>query len=162
MNRITHNREQIAQASRRELPDTSATNSSGRSTRRHPNGRNLPDVAWNPGTRRPLSQDQNIVNTLRNLLDLLTRLKDLLGRQSPSPAPAPTPLPAPISGQQPKVDPQKFIGLPAKQAEEQARKEGISQLRIVPNDGMITLDYRPARLNLYLDQQGTVARADFG
>lgn len=59
------------------------------------------------------------------------------------------------------ADDAEYVGLAGPEAEALASARGW-RTRLLPPGAMMTMDYRPDRLNLYLDDAGTVTRAHPG
>lgn len=57
-----------------------------------------------------------------------------------------------------ELDPDDYVGLPGERAGELATERGWLA-RVVPPGSMMTMDFREDRLNLLLDDDGTVVRA---
>jgi hypothetical protein len=58
-------------------------------------------------------------------------------------------------GQLGDLDLQNLVGLPVEQARERITEVG-GEVRTVPPDGMVTLDYRASRVTLIVDDQTVV------
>ncbi|NYI05518.1 hypothetical protein [Allostreptomyces psammosilenae] len=73
-------------------------------------------------------------------------------------APRPDPVARRLAATTPPADDlESYVGLEAPAARERARQRGWRTVREVPEGGAMTLDYRPARLNLTL-RDGRVTR----
>jgi hypothetical protein len=62
----------------------------------------------------------------------------------------------------PQSDPKKYVGMRVSEAQIQARRDGLTDIRVVKDGSLYTKDYRPGRLNLFVDQTGSVTRANMG
>lgn len=60
-----------------------------------------------------------------------------------------------------ELDPDDFVGLPGERAGELATERGWLA-RVLPPGAMMTMDFREDRINLLLDDTGTVVRAYAG
>ncbi|MFD1831627.1 MULTISPECIES: proteinase inhibitor I78 [Streptomyces] len=66
--------------------------------------------------------------------------------------------PVPTNPQTPDDDPDGYVGLDVRTAEEQARDRGWNTVRSLPPDAVITLEYLSGRLNFTVED-GTVTRS---
>ncbi|MFJ5778276.1 I78 family peptidase inhibitor [Streptomyces sp. NPDC093094] len=66
------------------------------------------------------------------------------------------PIPTPSAG--PQDEPDAYVGLDATGAERLARERGWSSVRSLPPGAVITMEYRPGRLNFEV-RAGRVVRA---
>ena len=59
---------------------------------------------------------------------------------------------------------QDVVGKPPEQArvDDAVRRSGAKTVRVIPHDGMVTMDYRGDRLNLQLDEAGRIVAATCG
>lgn len=57
----------------------------------------------------------------------------------------------------PQDDPERYVGLPAEEAERQARDRGWTTVRTLAPDAVITMEFLSGRLNL-ASRDGTVVR----
>jgi hypothetical protein len=57
----------------------------------------------------------------------------------------------------PQDDPDRYVGLPAEAAEQHAREQGWSPVRVLAPDAIINMEYLSGRLNFAV-QDGTVVR----
>ncbi|MFR9673947.1 I78 family peptidase inhibitor [Streptomyces sp. TR06-5] len=57
----------------------------------------------------------------------------------------------------PQDDPERYVGLAAHDAERQARAQGWQTVRVLPPDAIITMEFRPGRLNLAV-RDGSVVK----
>jgi hypothetical protein len=58
----------------------------------------------------------------------------------------------------PQDDPERYVGLDAREAEQAARDKGWADVRTLAPDAIITMEYRSGRLNLAV-REGTVVRS---
>ncbi|GAA2498631.1 I78 family peptidase inhibitor [Streptomyces sp. NPDC059506] len=58
----------------------------------------------------------------------------------------------------PNDDPGGYVGLAADTAEERARGKGWTTVRRLAPGAIITMEYREGRLNLTVEEDGTVSR----
>ncbi|MTE18382.1 proteinase inhibitor I78 [Streptomyces sp. TRM43335] len=66
--------------------------------------------------------------------------------------------PAPTNPQTPDDDPEDYVGLDARTAEQRARDRGWSTVRTLPPDAVITMEYLFGRLNFTVED-GVVTRS---
>ncbi|HEX5565372.1 MAG TPA: proteinase inhibitor I78 [Streptomyces sp.] len=65
--------------------------------------------------------------------------------------------PEPVEPRTPDDDPDSYVGLDARTAEQQARERGWTTVRLLPPDAIITMEYLYGRLNFTV-QDDTVVR----
>ena len=91
------------------------------------------------------------------------------GSEGGTPPPGNPPAPEVIAG--PGLDEscdaskvQDVVGKKPEQAlvDDAVRRSGAKAVRVIPHDGMVTMDYRGDRLNLQLDASGTIVTATCG
>lgn len=82
--------------------------------------------------------------------------------QTPDQAPPPPPMQA--SGECQAEAIQDYVGEEYRAALEQilANQSGAQRVRVIRPDEVYTMDYRPDRLNIHLDEQGTISELRCG
>ncbi|MEE1943254.1 I78 family peptidase inhibitor [Streptomyces sp. TRM 70361] len=66
--------------------------------------------------------------------------------------------PVPTSPRTPDDDPETYVGLDVRAAEQQARDRGWTTVRTLPPDAVITMEYVAGRLNFTV-RDGSVVRS---
>lgn len=66
--------------------------------------------------------------------------------------------PIPTPPQEPRDNPDSYVGLPAARAERQARERGWSTVRELPPGAIVTMEYLVGRINFEV-RDGQVTRA---
>ncbi|MCG7601408.1 hypothetical protein MHM84_16680 [Halomonas sp. McH1-25] len=91
----------------------------------------------------------------------------LLAGCAPSPSPDPAPPPPPMQESGGECDAtaiQDYRGEEYRAALEQilANQSGAQRVRVIRPGESYTMDYRPERLNIHLDEQGTISELSCG
>jgi hypothetical protein len=105
----------------------------------------------------PSFDHRAIISQLQSLISILSDLLRRIGGKPVNPV-QPKP-PSPIQVRPVPAELQRFVGMPVRDAEAQARREGTTNIRIIHPNQMITADAQMNRLNLYVNEAGMVTRA---
>lgn len=121
---------------------------------------NLNFPPYMPSQPQPGTQFGALQNLLAAIQNLMLTLIDMMRRLMQRPT-TPTPIPPP-SYPETRADLRHFLGMTGEQAEANARRSGISQIRVWSPGVVGTADYVPNRLNLHTDDSGKVVSANWG
>jgi hypothetical protein len=109
---------------------------------------------------RPPRPDHRAI--IAQLQSLISMLSDLLRRMGGKPGmPVQPKPPAAVDVKPMPSELQRFVGMSARDAEAKARQEGITNIRIIKPFEPVTADSQRDRLNLSVNEAGTVTRADW-
>ena len=107
----------------------------------------------------PRANHDAIIAQLQSLISMISDLLRRIGGRPLIPAPPKPPTPIEVKPTPPEL--RRFVGMSVREAEAQARREGITSIRIIDSVRPITADYRMNRLNLNVNEYGIVTRADW-
>jgi hypothetical protein len=99
---------------------------------------------------------QAMIGQLKSLISMLSDLLRQFGGRAGTPVPT-----KPIEVKPMPDELQRFVGMSGRDAEAKARQEGITKIRVITPFQPVTADYQRDRLNLKVDDSGTVTRADW-
>jgi hypothetical protein len=108
----------------------------------------------------PPPSPRTMIGMVQQMLEMVMRmLRDILRRPQQPPSLQPPFGLTPGNG---RFDVNMLAGTHISDARRSAMQAGVSQIRVLAPDQMHTMDYQPNRLNLIVDQAGTVSRAFWG